>query len=133
MVDPEDALDLAGAAATLRANSADVQVLLRTLVTALSDALGERITTTSARGHWRHADALAGVRVRVGADQFEATVEGTSLHCVVGRVSGGIRIRSEVLETDEWTTRLVSALGEEAARSESSRQALERLIIGGEP
>ena len=131
MASPDSSYDLALASATLRANSADVQALLTALVSGLSDALGERIQTSLAGGRFRKSHDIAHVELLVGDEQFEATVEGSRLHCSLAHLSGGIRIRSEVLEVDEWITRLVGALGTEAERSESARRALERLVIGG--
>lgn len=124
--------DLALAAATLRANGSDVQALLSALVSGLTDALGTRIETTFAGGRLRKSRDLASVRIMVGDEQFEATVDGPRLRCGLSHVSGGIRIRNELLDVDEWITRLVTSLANEATRSESARRALEHLVIGGD-
>ena len=124
-------MDLALAASTLRANGTDFQALLRALVDGLADALGERLETTAAGGHFRKSNDYRSVRIAVGDEHFEATVDGASLRCVVAHVSGGIRIRNEALGTDEWISRLVASLANEAARSDSARRALEHLVIGG--
>ncbi len=124
-------MDLAAAASTLRANASDVQALLRALVDGLADALGERLQTSVTGGHFRQASALRSVRIAVGEERFEALVERSNLRCVIAHLSGGIRIRSETLATDEWINRLVAALASEAERSDSTRQALEHLVIGG--
>ena len=131
MAASDSSFDLALASATLRANGSDVQALLSALVGALSDALVDRVQTTFAGGRFRKTHDIATVALAIGDEQFDATVEGSRLACRLAHVSGGIRIRSEVLEVDEWITRLVATLGAEAARSESARRALERLVIGG--
>ena len=131
MASSDSSFDLALASATLRANSTDVQALLSALVGGLSDALGDRVRTTLAGGRFRKSHDIAAVTVTVGAEQFDARVDGSRLVCRLVHLSGGIRIRSEALEVDEWISRLVGALGAEAARSESARRALERLVIGG--
>ena len=45
------------------------------------------------------------------------------------RLSGGIVLKNEVLETDEWLATLSEALAAEARRSETTRKALERLLM----
>jgi hypothetical protein len=67
----------------------------------------------------------------MGNDTFEAVIEGPVLRCSVGHSSGGIRIRSETVEMNEWIVRLLGALQSEAAHSESARLALEHIVIGG--
>ena len=124
-------MDLALAASTLRANASDFQALLRALVEGLADALGERLQASVTGGRFRKSSAYRSVRIAVGDEHFEALVEGSSLRCVVAHQSGGIRIRSETLATDEWISRLVASLAGEAARSDSTRRALEHLVIGG--
>ena len=124
-------MDLALAASTLRANGSDFQALLGALVDGLADALGERLQTTLAGGHFRKSSEYRSVRIVVGDEHFEAAVEGASLHCGVAHLSGGIRIRNEALDTNEWINRLVGSLANEAARSDSARRALEHLVIGG--
>jgi hypothetical protein len=67
----------------------------------------------------------------MGNETFEAVIEGPVLRCSVAHSSGGIRIRSETVGVDEWIVRLLGALKVEAAHSESARQALENIVIGG--
>lgn len=67
----------------------------------------------------------------MGQDSYEAVTDGSSLRCSVGHFSGGIRIRSETVEMEEWLVRLLGALRSEAAHSESARRALENIVIGG--
>ncbi len=131
MASSDGSYDLALAAATLRANGSDVQALLSALTAELADALGDRIETTLAGGRLRKSRDIARVRIMVGDEQFEATVDGARLSCAVSHLSGGIRIRGESLDVDQWITRLVASLANEAERSDSARQALEHLVIGG--
>ena len=46
------------------------------------------------------------------------------------RLSGGIVLKSEALETDEWLAALSQALAAQARSSQTTRQALERLLNG---
>jgi hypothetical protein len=45
------------------------------------------------------------------------------------KLSGGIVLKSQELDTDAWLHALGSALAAEAERSASTRQALERLLM----
>ena len=122
-------LDLDLLASSLRADDGDVRVLLRALVSRLSDALGERLAVERA-GRFRKAEEIRRVSVHLGDDQFDATVDRGSLECVISRSSGGIRIRSSRVGIDEWLRRLLGALRDEAATTEATRVALESLVIG---
>ncbi len=125
-----DALDLSMAVSQLSSNSTDLRIMLKLLVSQLSDALGDRITVDRA-GRFRKSDEIKNVRIVLGDDTLEAAVDGGSVRCSVGHSSGGIRIRSEQVSMDAWLTRLLSTLQSEAAHSEQTRQALENIMIGG--
>jgi hypothetical protein len=131
MVPADDSFDLNLAAATLRSNSTDVRILLKALSSELSSTLGERLQVEHAGGRFHKSEVIARVLIAMGNETFEASIEGPVLHCSVGHSSGGIRIRSETVSMDEWIVRLLGALQVEAAHSESARQALENIVIGG--
>ncbi len=125
-----DALDLSMAVSQLASNSTDLRIMLKLLVSQLSDALGDRISVERA-GMFRKSDEIKNVRIVLGDDTLEAAVDGASVRCSVGHSSGGIRIRSEQVSMDAWLTRLLSTLQSEAAHSEQTRLALENIMIGG--
>ncbi len=127
----DDSFDLNLAAATLRSNSTDVHILLKALSSELSGSLGERLQVEHAGGRFRKSDVIARVIIAMGSETFEAVTDGPVLRCSVGHSSGGIRIRSETVDVDQWIVRLLGALQLEAAHSESARQALENIVIGG--
>jgi hypothetical protein len=122
--------DLNMAVAQLASNSTDLHLMLKLLVAQLSDALGDRIVVERA-GRFRKSDEIKSVRITLGDDTLEATVEGGTVRCTIGHSSGGIRIRSEKVGIDAWLTRLLSTLQAEAANSEQTRLALENIVIGG--
>jgi hypothetical protein len=122
--------DLNMAVAQLASNSTDLHLMLKLLVAQLSDALGGRIVVERA-GRFRKSEEIKSVRITLGDDTLEATVEGPSVRCNIGHASGGIRIRSEQVGMDVWLTRLLSTLQAEAQTSEQTRQALENIVIGG--
>jgi hypothetical protein len=128
----DDSDDLRMAAASLRSNSSDVHILLKALCDELSDTLGDRLRIERAGGRFHKSDTISSVSIALAGSQFEAAVDGAALQCRVGHISGGIRIRSESVGVDEWLVRLLGALKDEAAHSETARQALENIVIGGQ-
>ena len=128
---PGDAFDLELATASLLADGQDVHILLKVLVKQLSGAFGERLKVEQKGGFLRKSDEIKSVEVAIGNDVFRTELQGGRVDCTVGHASGGIRIRSEKLEMDEWLRRLLGSLQSEAAHSQSARQALENIVIGG--
>ncbi len=128
----DDSYDLALAASSLRASSADVHSLLKALAQQLTDALGERMSVQKAGGLFKKSDQIAALRISLSGDQFEAVVDGSRLKCTVGHISGGIKIRTETLDMEEWLLKLLEGLNLEAAHSESAQRALENIVIGGQ-
>ena len=123
--------DLDVAIASLIANSDDVRVLLKVMVKQLGAALGDRLSVERKGGVLHRSDELRSVEVAIGDDTYRGEVHGTGLACSVVHSSGGIRIRSEKVEADEWLRRLLGSLQAEAAHSLATRQALEQIVIGG--
>ncbi|HZM55547.1 MAG TPA: hypothetical protein VFC03_11035, partial [Acidimicrobiales bacterium] len=82
-------------------------------------------------GVFKKSDEVRSIRITMEDDQFDADIDGATLRCTIGHSSGGIRIRSEKVGTDQWLARLLAALKAEAAHSQAVRQALENIIIGG--
>jgi hypothetical protein len=131
VTDTGDSFDLELAAAQLRADGADVRILLKVLVDQLSDALGPRLQVERAGGRFRKSDEIRSLRITMEDDQFDAEVDGSTLRCTVGHSSGGIRIRSEKVDLDSWLNRLLATLQAEADHSQAVRLALEHIVIGG--
>lgn len=127
----DDAFDLDLAMAALRANQSDVRMMLDLLVDQLGAALGGRLTVERG-GLRKRSGPVRAVEVTLGGDTLRAEVEGAGLRTTVARTSGGIRIRTETVDTDTWLRRLLSGLQAEAAHSDTARQALERMVLGGE-
>ncbi|MHB1519354.1 MAG: hypothetical protein ACYCVN_09040 [Acidimicrobiales bacterium] len=131
MGEADESLDLELAAASLRADTSDVRILVKVLVDQLSDALGSRLAVQRAGGRFRKSDEIRSLTVTIDDDQFSAEVDGSRLQCAVGHSSGGIRIRSERVDLDTWLARLLERLKAEAQHSQTMRMALENIVIGG--
>jgi len=127
----DESFDLELAAASLRADGSDVGILVKVLADQLGDALGSRLQVQRAGGRFRKSDKVQSIRITMDGDQFDAEVDGPTLRCTIGHSSGGIRIRSEKVDVDEWLNRLLTVLKAEAANSQAVRQALESMVIGG--
>jgi hypothetical protein len=129
---PDAAFDLSSAVSQLASNSTDLRIMLKLLVSQLAEVLGDRISIERA-GRFRKSEDIKSVHIVLGNDTLDADVEGASVRCSIGHSSGGIRIRSEQVDMAQWLTRLLSTLQAEAATSEQTRQALEQIVIGGQP
>jgi hypothetical protein len=127
----DQSYDLELAAASMLGDSRDIKTLLKVLASQLREPLGERLQVERAGGLLRKSDEIKTVKASVGAREFEASVQGGGVTCVVGHSSGGIRIRSETVPMDEWLRRLLGELQVEAEHSQAARQALENIVIGG--
>jgi hypothetical protein len=131
VTDADDSMDLELAAASLRANGSDVRILVKVLADQLAEALGSRLEVKRSGGRFRKSDEIRSIRINLADDQFDAEVEDDLLRCTIGHSSGGIRIRSRKVDMDSWLAQLLAALKAEAAHSQSVRQALEGMVIGG--
>jgi hypothetical protein len=127
----DDAFDLELAAASILGDTHDVRFLLKLLASELAGPLGDRLHVERQGGFLRKSDDIKSVRASIGQEDFAAAVTGTSVACTVGHSSGGIRIRSEQVEMDEWLRRLLARLQAEATHSQAARLALENIVIGG--
>lgn len=123
--------DLEVAAATLIGDTRDVRALLKVLAVQLAGPLGDRLKVQREGGLFRKSDEVKSLSATIGSEEFDASINGATIACVIGRASGGIRIRSDKVDMDEWLRRLLQALQAEAAHSESARLALENMVIGG--
>jgi hypothetical protein len=126
----DDSLDIDLLASSLQADTGDVRVLLKALVTRLSGALGSRLKVERAGKFLRKSDEVRSVLITLGDDQLAAEVVDDRLECTVAHSSGGIRIRSVKVTMEDWLRQLLTALRQEAASSQATRAALEALVIG---
>jgi hypothetical protein len=121
--------DLDALMGSLRGDVSDVSVLFEALRTKLVDALGSRVTTRDDRAR-RHRPAARTVTVSLGEHVFEATLSESQLSLFDRQRVRGVTLRSDELDLSTWLSAFVAALRSEAARSDATRAALERLLIG---
>jgi hypothetical protein len=116
-------------AASLRADSSDLRAFVEGLAAKLEEAMPGRVRVDRRRSGMFGPKAVRSVSVDLGDRRLELRSEGGAVQTRCARLSGGIVLKNEVLETDEWLGVLGEALAAEAARSETTRKALERLLI----
>jgi hypothetical protein len=117
-------------AAGLRADGTDLRISLEVLASKLEQSLPDRIRVE------RHGGGLLGrgqkhvrlVRVELGGNCYQLTVEGDRVEGFRERQVGGISIKRESLDPGAWVTALTADLRAEAERSVEARTALERLL-----
>lgn len=126
----DSAFDLDLAISSLNADGSDMQLMLRLLTEKLATVLGDRLQVARAGGLLKRSNAIEKVEVRFGACDLEAKLAGATAEFTIGQVSGGIRIRTERVDAEAWTRRLLQELQAEATHSASARQALESIMIG---
>ena len=70
------------AVSQLASNGTDLRIMLKLLVSQLSDALGGRITVERAGGRFRKSDEIKSVRISLDDDTLEAAVDGGTVRCI---------------------------------------------------
>jgi hypothetical protein len=119
-------------AASLRSGSGDLSSFVESLAAKLEDALPSLTRVQRGRQGIRGPKLVRRISVEARGDRLELVREGSDrVQTVRARVSGGIVIKTEPLDIDAWLDALTQALASEASRSERTRQALQRLLIGG--
>ncbi len=116
-------------AASLRADSSDVSAFVESLAAKLEGAVPGRVRIDRRRSGMFGPKAVRGVSVDLGDRDSSSGSSGGAVQTRCARLSGGIVLKNEVLETDEWLAVLGDALAAEARRSETTRKALERLLM----
>lgn len=124
---PDVDLDLL--AASLRADSGDLDAFVEGLAVKLEDVLPGRVRVERRRSGMLGPKVVKRITIDTGDQRLELRARERSIETVCSRLSGGIVLKNEPLETDAWLAALGEALAAEAGRSEKTRQALQRLLI----
>jgi hypothetical protein len=119
-------------AAQLRSDASDTDSFFRVLVTKLSEALGERARLERSGGLLKRDRPVSGVVLDLTASGsgpvLTARRERSGVNCTVSRSVRGIALSTKQVPVSEWIEELVSALSEEAKRSEETWNALHGLL-----
>ncbi len=127
--DPGPTVDVDLLAASLRADGSDLAAYTEALAAKLSEALPGAVKVDRERsGRLFGPKRVRAIAVDAGTERFELRAGQASVETFCARLSGGIVLKTEPVETDEWLRRLSEALAVAAGRSLTTRQALERLL-----
>jgi hypothetical protein len=126
--DDEQTFDLA--AAGLRGDGADLAISFEVLASKLEQALPTQARVERRGGGLlgRGEKRVRALRVELGTAAYLLGVEGGRLQGFRERRVGGISIKRETLDPDEWVAALTADLRMEAERSANARTALEELL-----
>jgi hypothetical protein len=120
-------------AAGLRADGTDLRISVEVLAAKLESTLPGR-TRVERRGGGllgRGEKHVRQIQVELGAGngtRYELAIDGDRVEGFRERKSGGIAIKREPLDPDQWIAALTAELQSEAQRSAEARQALEELV-----
>jgi hypothetical protein len=128
VVSSDDTFDLA--AAGLRGDGSELAMSIEVLAAKLEQAL-PGVARVERRGGGllgRGDKRVRRVQVELGSCCYELAVDGARIEGFRERQSGGIAIKRESLDPNEWLAALSADLRTEAQRSAQARAALEELL-----
>ena len=95
------AVDLDLVAASLRADSSDLTAFVESLAAKLEEAVPGRVRVDRRRSGMFGPKAVRGVAVDLGDQRLELRADGGAVQTRCSRLSGGIVLKNEVLDTDD--------------------------------
>ncbi len=124
----ESGIDIDLLAASLRADAGDLGSFVEALAAKLEEAVPGAVRVDRRRSGMFGPKLVSRIALDAGDQRLELRADGPRIDTRASRVSGGIVIKTEQLDTDRWLRVLGAALAVEAERSLTTRQALERLL-----
>ncbi|HEX3975492.1 MAG TPA: hypothetical protein VHW96_04465 [Solirubrobacteraceae bacterium] len=121
-------LDIDLVTASLRADTSDLRAFVEALAAKLEDAMPGAVSVERRREGMFGPKQVRRIALEASSQRLELRADGASIQTRWGRLSGGIVLKSEELSTDEWLRVLGKALADQARISQTTRQALERLL-----
>jgi hypothetical protein len=128
--DAETGLDIDLLAASLRADSGDLGTFVEAMATKLEEAVPGAVTVDRRRDGMFGPKRVRRIVLDAGGQRLELRTDGAAVQTTSSRLSGGIVLKREELDTDAWLRVLGESLALQAQSSKSTRQALERLLNG---
>ena len=115
-------------AASLRADAGDLRAFVEALAVKLEAAMPQSVSIERRRDGMFGPKSVRRIGVDAGGWRLELRTSSGSIQTTCSRLSGGIVLKREEVSTDEWLRALGAALTEQARISQTTRQALERLL-----
>jgi hypothetical protein len=131
MASREDAdtdLDIDLLAASLRADASDLGAFVEALAVKLEEAVPGAVRVERRRSRLRGPKLVRRIALDAGSLRLELRAGDGAVQTYCSRLSGGIVLKTEQVDTDAWLRALGEALAAQAQLSQSTRQALERLL-----
>jgi len=116
-------------AASLRADARDLADFAELLAGKLESALPSHTRVERRRAGLLGPRRVARILVSMPDEHLELLSGPSGVQGRWARVSGGIALKHETLQLDEWVQRLSAALAQEAQRNTTSRRTLGELLI----
>ncbi len=124
----DNGLDIDLLAASLRADSSDLNAFVEALATKLEQAVPNAVRVQRRRDGMFGPKRVNRIALDAGDQRLELSAQDGRVQTRCARLSAGIVLKSETVATDAWLTVLSQALADEARSSQTTRQALERLL-----
>jgi hypothetical protein len=121
-------LDIDLLAAALRADTSELGTFVEALAVKLEEAVPGSVRVERRREGLFGPKLVRRITLDTDEERLELSRDRDRVETSSSRLSGGIVLRREAFSTDVWLQRLGGALASQAARSQSTRQALERLL-----
>ena len=129
-IDRNESPDIDLIAAALRADGAELGSFVEALAAKLEEALPGGVRVERRREGLFGPKLVRRLSVDAGDQRLELIRVSTAVETSCARLSGGIVLKREAVATDAWLQALSRALADEGRRSQTTRQALERLLNG---
>jgi hypothetical protein len=124
---PDQDLDIELVTASLRADASDLGTFVEALAVKLEEAIPNGVRVER-KGGLFGAKKVRQIMVDAGDTRLRLDRDGANVQTSRARLSGGIVLKTERIDTDEWLNLLGSMLAEQARRSSVTRAALDRML-----
>jgi hypothetical protein len=115
-------------AASLRADSSDLEIFVEALAVKLTDSFPALVKVERRHGLKPGPRPVTKISAVLGDDGFELEHASGTVLCRQRTIVRGIALRSEELELGPWIDALSRALLAEAEKSERGRESLRRML-----
>jgi hypothetical protein len=129
MADEDPAFDIDLLAASFRTDLTDLAAFVESLAVKLENLLPTRVRVERRRQGMFGPKHVRSIEFEGDGERLVLRYDGRMIDTRCARVSGGIVLKSDPMDTDAWLTALGQSLACEARRSATTRQALERLLM----
>ena len=117
-------------AASLRADTKDLEAFVEALATKLEGSFPERVRIDRKGGRFGGQRRVERLSVELDDHSFELERDHAEVNCRRRNVVRGIVLKNQELSVEQWIDELSAALTRAAGDTERGREALQRLLEG---